>query len=125
MGRVRSMRIAGLAANAVNTDVLSNQGAVLHRIFVNIIDSATSTAGHGGVPFEVRAYEDNTGTAETNLIWRCDFLFTALDADPNTTYDIHNHYEFDFGPGIYCKDGLRIEIDRLTANNVEIFVLYS
>jgi len=37
MGRVRSMRIAGLAANAVNTDVLSNQGAVLHRIFVNVI----------------------------------------------------------------------------------------
>jgi len=125
MGRVRSLRIAGLAANAVDTDIIGSAGAVLHGIIVNVIDIAAGCAGNGGGPFEIRAYEDTTGTGATNLIWRCDYLYTALDADPNTTFDQSNHYEYSFPEGIWCKSGLRIEIDRLASDNLEVFVLYS
>tara|TARA_R100000808_G_C2090053_1_gene110790 strand:- start:130 stop:513 length:384 start_codon:yes stop_codon:yes gene_type:complete len=127
MGRVRSLRIEGSSSGAVDTDVIGSQGAVLHQIIVNVIDIATGVMGHGGAPFEVRAYEDTTGSGTTNLIWRKDFGYTnGYDGDPNSTDGQDtNYFSQSFGDGIYCKSGLRIEIDRLTVANLEVFVLYS
>ena len=127
MGRVRSMRIAGLASGGVDTDILTNQGAVLHQIIVSVIDKATAVMGHGGTPFEIRAYEDTTGSGTTNLIWRKDFTYmAAFDGNPDTTDGAdESYFSQSFDDGIYCKSGLRIEIDRLTAANLEVFVLYS
>ena len=131
MGRVRSMRIAGLAASAVNTDVLSEAGAVLHGIIVNVIDINTNVFANGGtLPFEIRAYEDTTGSGVANLIWRTDFAYigqTIGVTDPATILDAmgSNHIHYSFDDGIWCKDGLRVEIDQLTADNLEVFVLYS
>jgi hypothetical protein len=127
MGRVRSLRIEGLASGAVDTDVIGSQGAVLHQIIVNVIDVGTAVMGHGGVPFEIRAYEDTTGTGTTNLIWRKDFTYlAAFDTNPaSSDSQDTSYFSQSFGDGIYCKSGLRIEIDRLVAANLEVFVLYS
>lgn len=131
MGRVRSTRIAGLAASTVDTDVSDNAGTVLHGIIINVIDMGTSVFANGGTaPFEIRAYDDTAGSGVANLIWRTDFAFIGQTIGATNPADVlpameTNHMHHSFDDGVWCKDGLRIEIDRLTADNLEVFVLYS
>ena len=122
MGRVRSLRIAG-SASAIDETISGNAGAVLHGVIVNAINPAADVANGSGNPIEIRAYEDNTGTGTTNLIWRYSYIYVAAGAGANPITQ-GSHLEFSLPDGVWCKSGLRIELDA-GSTNMELFVLYS
>jgi len=117
MGRVRSLRIAG-SASAVDTNVLDDAGAVFHGLVFNVIDGALPAVDGGGARIPVRVYEDTTGTSRVNLIFSTNVGFIPGGAE------LPSAVIWNIPEGIWCKDGLRVEIGA-GSTNMEIFVLYS
>jgi hypothetical protein len=125
MGRIQCTRLAGSAGAEVVQEFTT--GASFHGLMINVIAFGTSVFLNGGTdPFEVRVYADNTGTTTGNLIWRQQIQYNHTLAAGDRTY-INNPAEWGcrFTEGIYCAKGLRVEIDRLTAANLEVFILHS
>jgi hypothetical protein len=126
MGRIYSTRVAG-ATSAVNENISTVQGANFHGLVINVIALATAIHTNGTTnPFEIRVYSDNTGSGTTNLIYRTWFQWNIATAPPDQNdFAESTHRAIRFTEGIYCANGLRLEIDALTAANLEVFVLHS
>ena len=125
MGRIQCTRLAGSASAEATIDF--DTGACFHGLMINVIAFGTSVHAHGGTnPFEIRVYADNSGSSTTNLIYREQLQWdhTAPPADA-LYFGKPDEWGCRFTEGIYCTKGLRVEIDRLTAANLEAFILHS
>ena len=125
MGRIQCTRLAGSAS--AEATINFDTGACFHGLIINVIAFGTAVHAHGGTnPFEVRVYADNAGASTTNLIYREQLQWAGAGAPGDAEYfQKPDEWGERFTEGIYCAQGLRVEIDRLTAANLEVFILHS
>lgn len=117
MGRIQSTRITA-TTNVVETlssshNFTDNQ-CVFNGLVISAIDADLPTGALGFSTISV--YSDNTGTGTTNLVFRVEFKHDPVtNINPSETHNFTN--------GIFCRIGLRVEIENST--NIEVFVLHS